>query len=372
MFAKISASVAAVLSFFNSASSLTASEAAAKVPPAADVLATMERVADWQLANPSKRDPAGWEQGAGYTGMMALAEISPSPRFEQALLKMGAANQWQGAKRRYHADDYCVAQTYAALYFRHHDPAMLAPTIERFDFILAHPKDDNLDFDDKKNPDKLDKWSWCDALFMGPAGWVRFWKATGKKEYLDFAVTNWWKTSDYLYDKDEHLYFRDSTYFARREANGKKVFWSRGNGWVFAGLARVLQDLPVDHPARPRFEQQFREMAAKLLAVQQPDGFWRSSLLDPEEYPSKETSGTGFYCFGLFWGVNHGLLDRATYLPAAAKAWAALVSSVEPDGRLIHVQPIGADPKNFDPNWTEPFGVGAFLLAGSEAYRAPR
>jgi rhamnogalacturonyl hydrolase YesR len=331
-----------------------------------EVLGMMERVADWQLAHPSTRPGNGWVQAAGYTGMSALAEISSSPRFEDALLKMGAQNAWTLGPRIYHADDHCVAQTYAELYFRHHDPAMIGPATQRFDAILAHPTPSGAEFNDT---DRSLNWWWCDGLFMGPPAWLRMWKATGKQAYLDFAVENWWKTSDFLYDKEEHLFFRDASYFQRREANGKKVFWSRGNGWVFAGLARVLQYLPENHPARPRFEQQFREMAAKLVTVQQPDGFWRSSLLDPENYPAQEESGTGFYCFGLLWGVNHGLLDRATCLPAGLKAWAALLSCVQPDGKLNHVQPIGADPKKFDPNATEPYGVGAFLLAGSEAYR---
>src|ERR1044071_7963654 len=148
---------------------------------------------------------------------------------------------------------------------------------------------------------------------MAPPAWVRLWKATGNKAYLDYAVDHWWKTSDFLYDTEEHLYARDSSYFTKREANGKKIFWSRGNGWVMGGFVRVLQYLPADHPARPRFEKQFREMAAKLVAVQQPDGFWRSSLLDPVDYPAKEESGTAFYCYALAWGVNQGLLDGATY-----------------------------------------------------------
>lgn len=346
-----------------------AATAATETPKPADVLATMERVADWQLANPSKHAPTDWTQGAGYAGIMALAKISASPRFEQAMLKMGETNEWKLGARRYHADDHAVGQTYAELYLKHHDPKMIAALRETFDFILAHPKDDNLEFDAKKNPDRLDRWSWCDSLFMAPPAWLRLGKATGESAYLDYAVAHWWKTSDYLYDKEEHLYFRDSTYFDRREANGKKVFWSRGNGWVMGGLVRMLQYLPADHPARPRFEQQYHEMAARLVGLQQEDGLWRSSLLDPASYPLQETSGSGFYTYALTWGINEGLLDRATFAPAVLKAWAALTACVSPEGKLTHVQPIGADPKKFPEDSTEVYGVGAFLLAGSEIYR---
>ena len=155
-------------------------------------------------------------------------------------------------------------------------------------------------------------------------------------------MTNWWRTTDYLYDKDEHLFFRDSTYFNKTEANGKKVFWGRGNGWVMGGLVRVLQYLPMNHPDRPRFEQLFKDMAAKILTCQQPDGLWRASLLDPDSYPLKETSGSGFFTYALAWGVNQGLLDRAKFEPAVRKAWAALVGCVDADGKLTHVQPVGS------------------------------
>lgn len=334
------------------------------------VLALMEKAADWQLANPKpKEKPDSWVNAAFYAGVMELAHHSKSPRFHDAMIKMGEANHWKLGSRPYHADDHAVGQTYLELYFHDHDPKMIAPTQERLDYILAHPKDDNLSFDGKKNPDHLDRWSWCDALFMAPPVWVQMWKATNKAAYLDFAVTKWWVTSDYLYDKEEHLFYRDSTMFGKTEKNGRKIFWSRGNGWVMAGLARVLEILPADHPSRPRFEQQFRELAEKVLSCQQSDGFWRSSLLDPDSYKMQETSGTGFYCYAFAWGINHGLLDRARYEPAARRAWAALAGCVTPEGKLTHVQPVGFTPVTFDAQHTEPFGVGAFLLAGGEISR---
>jgi rhamnogalacturonyl hydrolase YesR len=333
----------------------------------AAVLNVMENVADWQLANPSRHRATDWTQGAGYAGMMALAGISEKPKYAEPMVAMGETNQWRLGPRRYHADDHCVGQTYCDLFFRTRETRMIRPMQAQFDQILTTPREfQTLEF---RQRDITDLWSWCDALFMGPPTWVRLWKATGDERYLDFAVTNWWRTSDYLYDKDEHLYFRDSTYFDRREANGKKVFWSRGNGWVLGGLVRVLEHLPRDHAARPRFEQQFKEMAAKILECQQRDGLWRSSLLDPESYPLKETSGSGFYTYALAWGVNERLLERARFEPAVRKAWTALVDCVNEDGMLTHVQPIGADPRRFDDEATEVYGVGAFLLAGSEIHR---
>jgi len=333
------------------------------------VLDVMQRVADWQLANPSKHKLTDWTQGAGDAGFMALAGISGDAKYRNAMLAMGETNEWKLGPRKYHADDHAVGQTYAELYLLYREPKMIAPLRASFDGILANPSTaPSLDFNLPKHKSQ-ELWAWCDSLFMAPPAWVRLYAATGESKYLDFAVNEWWRTTAYLYDTNEHLYFRDSTYFHKTEANGRKVFWGRGNGWVMGGLVRTLQYLPMNHPDRPRFEQLFKDMSAKILTCQQPDGLWRASLLDPDSYPLKETSGSGFYTYALAWGVNQGLLDRATFEPAVRKAWAALVNCVDADGKLTHVQPIGADPKKFAPESTEVYGVGAFLLAGSEVYR---
>ena len=337
----------------------------AEITPLA-VCDTMKAVADWQLDHPAKWRRDDWTQGAFYAGAMALAGIATDSKYEEAMLRMGVLNGWQPGPRVYHADEHCVGMAYCELYMKHKDPAMIKPLAARFDEILAKPSSSVLDFKVKGNQAR---WSWCDSLFMAPPAWLRLAVVTGDKKYLEFMNHEWWATTDFLYDKEEHLYFRDSTYFTKREANGKKVFWGRGNGWAFAGLARVLQYLPKDHPDRPRYETLFKEMAEKIRSLQQSDGLWRASLLDPDSYPLKETSGSGFYCFGLAWGVNNGLLDRTANEPAVRKAWAALVGCVQPDGKLTHVQPVGADPKKFNAEATEVYGVGAFLLAGSELYK---
>jgi rhamnogalacturonyl hydrolase YesR len=337
------------------------------------VLDVMQRVADWQLANPStatNRPATGWIQAAGDAGFMALAGISGDTKYRDAMLALGETNDWKLSRRTYDADDYCIGQSWAELYQLYRAPKMIAPLRERFDYILANPsKTTSLEYGKKEDPKTRELWAWADSLFMGPPAWMRLYAATGDARYLDFAITNWWRTTDYLYDKDEHLFFRDSTFFQKKEANGKKIFWGRGNGWVMGGLVRTLQYLPANHPDRPRFEQLFKDMADKVLVCQQSDGLWRASLLDPASYPLKETSGSGFFTYALAWGINQGLLDRSKFEPAVDKAWAALVSCVAANGKLTNVQPVGADPKKFAPESTEPYGVGAFLLAGSEVYR---
>jgi unsaturated rhamnogalacturonyl hydrolase len=345
-----------------------ATDVSAAVEPAA-VLKTMERTADWQLTNAYPGRPTAWIMGAFYTGLMSLSGVSGDPTFLDATMRMAEASQWKPGSRLYDADDHCIGQTYAELYLRYGEDYMIAPLRATFDDILDHPSDvTSLEFT-KPQARARQHWSWCDSLFMAPPAWMRLYAATRDTRYLDFAVSNWWQTSDYLYDKSEHLFFRDSTFFDKREANGKKVFWGRGNGWVMAGLVRVLQFLPDNHPSRDRFVAQFREMADRVLALQQDDGLWRASLLDPQSYPLKETSGSGFFTYALAWGVNQGILDKTVFEPAVEKGWRAIANSVQADGKLIHVQPVGSDPRSFDENSCEPYGIGALLLAGTELYR---
>lgn len=333
------------------------------------ILSIMERAADWQIANQNNSVLTDWTQGAYDAGVMALAGISGNSKYLDVMKEMGEKNQWQLGKRMYMADDQCIGQTYAELYLRFRENKMIEPIRQRFDEVISNPPDaKSLDFNQPGNK-KLDLWSWCDALFMSPPAFVRLYAATGNKQYLEYAVKNWWRTTDYLYDKKEHLFFRDSRYFDKREANGEKVFWSRGNGWVMAGLVRMLQYMPTNYPERPRFEKLFRDMARRVVELQQPDSLWHASLLDPKDYPEKETSGSGLITYALAWGINQGILSKRQFEPAVLKAWTAIVNCIEPDGKLTHVQPIGFDPKKFDPNSNEAYGTGAFLLAGSEVYR---
>lgn len=334
------------------------------------ILNIMHKVADWQLnewnTNGFKHPKVDWTNAACYTGIYALGSIKNNEKYLAALVNIGNDLNWNTGRNRFMADDYCIGQTYSLLYTTYKDKKMIAPFTLLADSIVSKPHDESLEW---KNNIASREWAWCDALFMGPTALSYLSTATGNPAYLNIATKLWWKTTDYLYDPSEHLYFRDGSYLDKKEKNGKKIFWARGNGWVLAGLVRVMENMPANHPERKKFEQLYLDMATKIASLQQPDGSWHASLLDPESYPVKETSGTGFYCYALLWGLNHGMLDSKTYWPVVKKAWAALATSVHPDGMLGYVQRIGASPDAVTENSTEVYGVGAFLLTGAQLYQ---
>jgi rhamnogalacturonyl hydrolase YesR len=337
------------------------------------VLSLMERAADWQLAHPSSHHPRGWEVSPFYIGLLALDRLAADRRFREAVLRQSEANGWEPHSRAYHADDHCVIQPYLQLYQIYHEPRMIEPSRRRLDQVLAHPSGVPMDWDP---PQSQERWTWCDALFMAPMSWLLMGEATGDPRYLEFTNREWWATTERLYNPAVGWYFRDESFLDLREPNGKTIHWSRGNGWVIAGLSRVLSRLPKDHPDHARYRRLYLEMAEAARSAQQADGLWRAGLLDPVAHPAPETSGSSFLTFGLASGINQGLLERERFQPAVYRAWQALAACVTPEGRLEHVQPIGDSPQGFDPHHTDAFGVGAFLLAGSEVYRlapdAPR
>ena len=343
-------------------------------PDKQEILSIARKVADLQIKEfPNNKyavkEPKGWIAGALYMGMFDWAELSGDNQYFDLLKKVFNRQHWQVADRMYHADDVCVSQTYIDMYTKYKEDKMLLPTTARIDWVINNPSNGGLDIDYSK-PLSYERWSWCDALFMAPAVYTRLYTLTGNKKYMLFADAEFKATYNHLYDTDDKLFFRDSRYFGQQEANGKKVFWGRGNGWVIGGLAEILKTLPAeDTEYRPFYIQLFKELSESLANLQNKDGFWHASLLDPDSYPSPETSATGFIVYGLAYGVNQGYLPADKYLPVIQKGWNALVSAVEPDGKLGWVQPVGADPRKVTREMTELYGTGAFLMAACEMYK---
>jgi rhamnogalacturonyl hydrolase YesR len=334
-----------------------ATDLSAAIEPAA-IDKALRKVADWQLARSQPYFDRIWTSSVMYAGFMAASQATGDPKYRNAMMDMAKHFDFQNRDRLPNADDVSIAQTYLDLYFEEKRPALISRTRQDLDELLPLA---TLKPNDARIP-----WWWCDALFMAPPVWAKMYKATGERKYLDYIHLNWKRTSDALYDKEEHLYARDASYINKREPNGKKIFWSRGEGWVMGGLARILDYVPADDPQRGFYVQQLREMSEKIASLQGPDGLWHAGLLDPQTYPLPEISGSSLFVYAMAYGVNHGLLDGAKYRPVIAKAWAGILKNVYADGRLGNIQQTGAEPAFYRPTSSYNYGVGGFMLAAAE------
>ncbi len=338
------------------------SGAAPEAGPRSDVLAVMERVADWQIAQLANTDASNadtWVQSVFFAGLMATYRATGQAKYLQRVESWGTANNWTLGTMPSNPNDQCASQSYLEVYAIDQNAAEIAPTQSELDTVVASPIPGHM------------VWSWEDALFMAPPALARLGAVTSQTKYLDAMSTMWWDTTAYLQDTQSGLFWRDSTYFGKTCPNGQKMLWSRGNGWVLAGTARVLEDLPTSHPAYAKFVGLLQQMAGKIAALQRPDGYWSSCLTDTQDYPEPETSGTSAFVYALAWGINHGLLPSAQYGAVAQNGWNALVTAVDGTGRLGWVQPVGAAPGVSAAADTAPYGCGLFLLAGSELAKLP-
>jgi unsaturated rhamnogalacturonyl hydrolase len=351
--------------------------------------------AQWQIEHMplTGRTPAinpqytGWADGVFLSALADWAEYDNTLNFIKWYETIAEKQQWEVGNRSLNpANDVAVSLMYAKIWERKKTPRYLVskivnwddktidnlaggwssiiPTIERLDYQMKYyPKTHNINFEVAQNQER---WSWCDALYMAAPTYALYANITGNNEYREFMNREFWNTMETLYDKQEKLVFRDTRYVTMKEANGAKLFWGRGNGWVVASMARILNFLPADYPSRSKYEKRFQEIMSRIVTLQDKNGYWHTSLLDTVTYKSPETSASGFYTFALWWGINNGLLARKVYLQPAVKAWEAMVKAVQPDGMLGYVQPIGDAPQNVTAKKNEVYGTAAFMLSGLE------
>ncbi len=341
-----------------------------------EVLDIITKVNDtWQTRTPN--ETFFWHNAAYHTGNMEAYAVTGNEAYRTFSENWATYNKWIGApgtnKSRWKysygeggdyvlfGDNQICFQTYIDLYNLTPTPQKIARATEVMEYQIATTK--------------KDYWWWADGLYMVMPVMTKMYKLTGNQLYLDKLYEYFNYADSIMYDKDEQLYYRDGGYVypAHTTLLGLKDFWSRGNGWVFAGLAKVLKDLPMTDAHRPLYEERFKSMAKSLIKIQNADGYWNRSLIDADQAPGRETSGTAFFTYGLLWGINNGYLDKATYLPAAALGWQYLSTiALQPNGSVGYVQPIGSAAvpgQNVTANNTANFGVGAFLLAASELTR---
>lgn len=361
--------------------SLCAAGWAADIYSESSVREIAQKVNEYQKAHPYQKEDRGWIRGTYYTGVLAMYLASSDEAYLNQALEWGARNKWQVGTDGSGRNKLTCVQTYLQLYLLQKRKEMIQPAL------------DHLNSGQKKTPTGEALWyfesgrRYADSLYVGPPALAMLARITGEDRYLDYMNGFFWDVHAELYDPQAALFYRDKRFlFGRpapaapaedvrtlrkdwvrtRTANGKKVLWSRGNGWVFAGLPRILAYLPEDHHMRPKFVELYRAMAASLARRQGRDGLWRMNLDDPKEYTAGETSGTGFFCYGLAWGVNHGMLDRGRYLPVVRKAWAGLVKNVSQEGKVLWGQPVGGSPYAIAGQDSHEYVSGTFLLAASE------
>lgn len=348
------------------------------------------QVADWQLAQfdirsnmmrPEGRPsgmPNGWMYAPLHSGLVSWGQVTEQEQYVQAVINLAHINQWLPGPRLYHADDHAMSDVYLDLYELQQHDYQLAPTKATFDKVIANPKTISLYFDNKdktseylagrhfRDPACTGRWCWADAIFMAPPALAHLSKVTDDPKYLEFLDKEFWATTEYLYDKEASLFLRDSRYFDRRDAQGNLIYWSRGNGWVLAGIARTLKHMPDSFGSKPKYIKLFKEMSKKLISLQNDSGNWPSSLLDRSDELARESSGTALIIYALSWGISNGILDEKTYFPAISAGWKALVANVHPDGKVGWVQQVAFAPGSASKDDTQLYGSGALIMAASE------
>ncbi len=327
----------------------------------------------WQTTNPV-HGRAFWDNAAYHTGNMEAYALTKKEAYKNYSEAWAIKNDWKGAKSNNKAewkfnygekDDYVLFGDWQICFQTYIDLYNLQPSEQK----VARAKE-VMSYQVSTTENKY--WWWADGLYMVMPVMTKMYKLTGDKIYLDKLYEYYTYANSIMYDAEEKIYYRDAKYVypKHKTASGKKDFWARGNGWVFAGLAKVLQDLPKDDAHYNEYVEKFKGMAATLKNYQQAEGHWTRSLMDTAQSPGYETSGTAFFTYAYLWGMNNGYLDKATYKTTALKGWNYLQTiALQPDGKVGYVQPIGerAIPGQVvDKNSTANFGVGAFLLAACE------
>jgi unsaturated rhamnogalacturonyl hydrolase len=338
-----------------------------------EIAAVMEKVNDWQTSHPyMKPEDRNWVRATWFTGIMAAGLATGDGRYIKQGFDWGEQHRWQVGTERAGANVLTCTQTYLQLHFVRKDRTLIEPTIR----WLASDRPNTPGGAIPVSPGGARVWyfaalhrvRYSDSLFVAAPALAMLAQATGEPKYLEWMHAFFWDVHQELFDEKAGLFYRDKRFIGAGSLNGRKVLWSRGNGWPFASVPRILTYLPEDDPLRARYVALFRQMAASLAARQQADGLWRSNLDDEAEFPRPETSGSGFFCYGFAWGIRHGLLDSSAYLPVVKKAWAGLVRSTSSEGKVLWGERIGDRPARVEQEDSHEYVTGAFLLAASEMY----
>ena len=310
-----------------------------------------------------------WTRAVYYEGLMSLYQVKPDKAYYDYAVQWGEKHNWglrDGISTR-NGDNQACGQTYIDLYHIDKQPERIKDIKASIDLMMKSGK--------------IDDWTWIDALQMGMPVFAKLGVLYKDNAYYEYMYKMYMHSKNVegggLYNAKDGLWWRDKDFVPPyKEPNGEDCYWSRGNGWVVAALVRVLDIMPKDAPHRDEYLKTYQEMLKALVPIQRTDGFWNVSLHDATHFGGKETSGTALFVYGMAWGVNQGILDEKIYKPVLIKAWNAMVKeAVHKNGFLGYLQGTGKEPKDGQPvSYTsmpdfEDYGLGCFLLAGSEVYK---
>ncbi|MCI9337841.1 MAG: hypothetical protein HFH93_09930 [Lachnospiraceae bacterium] len=325
-----------------------------------DLKKRMERVNDyWIEQNPEPGDCA-WERAAYFLGNTVAIEVLGKPRYLEYAAKWARANDWNFYDNAGHqttnADNLICGETYLDLMNEYGIPGKMEHIRTTMEWTAR----------DTHN----DYWWWVDTMYMALNFYNRMGLLLNDHRLIDKAYRLYLNAKEErrLYDREERLWFRDENFLPEvaRTAGGRKVFWARGNGWVFAGLARTLRTLPAEQKYYNEYKSVFVSMADALEKCQCEDGFWRTSLLEPQEYPMPETSGTVLTVLGMLMGVRLGILPER-YMECALRGFDALNrEAVEESGRIGWVQVVALKPGPVKKEASNDYAVGTYLLVCRE------
>ncbi len=318
-----------------------------------------------------------WTRAVYYEGLMALYAIDKQQKYIDYTDTWGNFHKWDvrdGIKTR-NADNQCCGQVYLERFDMTGDSSMIKNLIANFDAQIA---EDNADFAKQRETRKF--WWWIDAIQMAMPALTHLSQITGNTKYKHEAklLYTWIRNKEDggLFNTEEGLWWRDADFNPPyKESDGANCYWSRGNGWVYAALCRAINHIEEGCGFRKMLMNDYQTMTKALVKLQRKDGFWNVSLTSPATYAGPETTGTALFLYGIAWGINNGVLEKAEYKPICDKAWKALSKVVHKDGFLGYVQGTGKEPKDgqpvtFDskPDF-EDYGLGCFLLGATEYYK---
>jgi len=361
------------------------------------IAALANKVRDYRNAQTEEFTNNNWVGGTYRTGLMAWYECSSDKEYLEDCLEWGRSADWEipvKEKGQYGSAFYSLVcgQIWYECYLATNDESLMAPTIDYLESTdCLNPLTDPLHWYFENRGLRF-----VDGLYTSPPTFAILYRLTGEEKYINWMDACFWDVYGVLFDVEDSLFYRDirykqgytgeiekesirpesipheearTSYVSQVSSNGKKIFWSRGNGWAFGGLTRILKYLPKNHGSYPRYEALFVRVAQALKNCQHPSGFWRPNLADPLDYDLTESSGTSFFTYGITWGINNGILPRDEYLPVVKKSWAALVSIISEEGKVQWGQMPGETPYQVRKDDSTEYGSGIFLLAASEIYK---